>query len=38
MSESLSRTVLSIPIYPEMETEEIHTVVSAIKTFEPSSR
>lgn len=37
-SESLSRTVLSIPIYPEMETEEIHTVVSAIKTFEPSSR
>lgn len=38
VSESLSRTVLSIPIYPEMETEEIHTVVSAIKTFEPSSR
>ena len=38
VSESLSRTVLSIPIYPEMETEEIYTVVSAIKTFEPSSR
>ncbi|WP_018965662.1 DegT/DnrJ/EryC1/StrS family aminotransferase [Porphyromonas gulae] len=38
VSESLSRTVLSIPIYPEMETEEIHTVVSAIKSFEPSSQ
>ena len=38
VSDSLSRTVLSIPIYPEMQMEEIHTVVSAVKTFEPSSR
>ena len=36
VSDSLSRTVLSIPIYPEMEIEQIHAVVSAIKTFEPS--
>lgn len=36
ISDKLSQTVISIPIYPEMTLEELQQVVDAIKDFDPA--
>jgi dTDP-4-amino-4,6-dideoxygalactose transaminase len=35
VTESLSQEVLSLPIYPEVETQQLYEVVQALKHFVP---